>query len=78
MDSCVKSVGVMAPRGLPSEIALKINHAFDKVLKDEDIRAKLSHLGITVEAPRSPSESQTFYDSQIRQYQPLARPTLNP
>lgn len=70
--------GLFAPRGLPGEIALKINHAFAKVLKDEDIRAKLSHLGITVEAPRSPSESQTFYDSQIRQYQPLARPTLNP
>ncbi len=65
--------GIFAPRGLSNEIALKINFAFAKVLKDEDLRAKLTHLGVTLEAPRSPRESQTFYDSQIRQYQPLAR-----
>ncbi len=65
--------GVFAPRGLPNEIALKINNAFANTLKDEDLREKLNHLGITLEAPRSPRESQSFYDNQIRQYQPLAR-----
>lgn len=64
--------GVFAPRDLPNEIALKINAAFTKALKDEALRAKLTQLGITLEKPRSPSESQTFYERQVRQYQLLA------
>lgn len=63
--------GVFAPRDLPPETALKINAAFTQALKDVALRAKLAQLGITLEKPRSPSESQTFYERQLRQYQPL-------
>ena len=64
--------GVFAPRGLAPEIALKINTAFSKVLDDEQIRAKLTFLGITLEKPKSPLESQRFYERQVRHYQGLA------
>lgn len=63
--------GVFAPRGLAPEIALKINTAFSKVLDDEQIRAKLTYLGITLEKPKSPFESQRFYERQVRHYQGL-------
>lgn len=64
--------GVFAPRGLTPETALKINAAFTKALKNEQLRAKLAQLGITLEKPRSLNESQMFYERQVRQYQPLA------
>lgn len=64
--------GVFAPRHLPPETAQKINAAFTNALRDEALRAKLTQLGITLEKPRSPSESQAFYERQLRQYQPLA------
>jgi len=64
--------GVFAPRGLAAEVALKINAAFSTALKDETLRAKLMQHGILLEKPRSPSESQSFYERQVRQYPPLA------
>ncbi|WP_158235684.1 tripartite tricarboxylate transporter substrate binding protein [Limnohabitans sp. G3-2] len=64
--------GVFVPRGLRKEVAQKINAAFDKTLMDANLRANLTQLGILVEKNRSPSESQTYYERQIRQYQYLA------
>lgn len=64
--------GVFAPRGLPPEIGFKINSVFTEILKDKGLRAKLIQLGIVPEKPRSLSESQNFYERQIRQYQSLA------
>lgn len=63
--------GVFAPRGLAPETALKINAAFTNTLKNDALRAQLAQMGITLEKSRNPSESQTFYERQIRQYQPL-------
>lgn len=63
---------VFAPSGLPPETALKINAAFTLALTDAALREKVAQLGILLEKPRSPSESQIFYARQIRQYQPLA------
>jgi tripartite-type tricarboxylate transporter receptor subunit TctC len=63
--------GVFAPRGLDAEVALKINAAFDKTLRDERLKTKLTQLGILFEKNRSPSESQNFYELQINQYRLL-------
>ena len=64
--------GVFAPRGLAPETAQKINAAFTQTLKNEALRAKLGQLGIKLEKPRSHRESETFYEQQVRLYQPLA------
>ena len=63
--------GVFAPRNLPPPIAKEINTAFAETLKDEQIRSKLAELGIVLEIPRNPKNSQSFYESQVRQYQKL-------
>ena len=63
--------GVFAPSGLDAEVALKINAAFDKTLGDESLQAILTQLGILFEKNRSPSESQNYYERQIRQYRLL-------
>jgi CRISPR/Cas system CMR-associated protein Cmr3 (group 5 of RAMP superfamily) len=56
---------------LDAEVALKINAAFDKTLRDERLKKKLTQLGILFEKNRSPSESQNFYELQINQYRLL-------
>jgi tripartite-type tricarboxylate transporter receptor subunit TctC len=58
--------GVFAPRGLHAEVALEINAAFDKTLRDESLQAILTQLGILFEKNRSPSESQNFYEHQVK------------
>jgi tripartite-type tricarboxylate transporter receptor subunit TctC len=62
---------VFAPRRLPAPIAIKINDAFSKTLKDESLRTKLAELGIILEISRNPNNSQSFYENQVRQYQRL-------
>lgn len=69
--------GVFAPRNLPPPIAKEINTAFTETLNDEKFRAKLVELGIVLEIPRNPKNSQIFYESQVRQYQQLV-PDLAP
>lgn len=63
--------GVFAPRGLSPEIAQKVNAAFAKTLQHEGLRTQLTQLGILLEKPHSPSESQTFFEQQVRQFRPL-------
>lgn len=63
--------GVFAPRGLPPEVAVRINAAVSKALEDEPLRLNLSRLGISLEKRRSPIESQEFFEAQVRQYQQL-------
>lgn len=64
--------GVFAPRGLPPQTALKINAAFTQALQDEALRTTLAKLGVVLDEPRSPNESQAFYEQQVRLYQALA------
>jgi tripartite-type tricarboxylate transporter receptor subunit TctC len=66
--------GVFSPHGLKAEVALQISAAIDKSLKDKNLREKMNQLGILLENNRSPSESQSFYEQQIRQFQSLANP----
>lgn len=66
--------GVFSPRGLKVEVTLQISAAIDKSLKDRNLREKLTQLGFLLEKNRSPSESQIFYEEQIRQFQTLANP----
>lgn len=65
--------GVFTPRGLKAKVTLQISAAIDQSLKDESLRKKLTQLGILLEENRSPSESQSFYEQQIRQYQSLPK-----
>jgi len=62
--------GVFAPRRLPAPIAIEINDAFSKTLKDESLRTKLAGLGIILNFAE-PNNSQSFYENQVRQYQRL-------
>ena len=66
--------GVFSPRGLKAEVTLQINTAIDQSLKDKNLREKLTQLGILLEENRSPSQSQSFYEEQIRQFQSLENP----
>lgn len=63
--------GLFAPRSMHAEVAHKINIAFHKALMDVNLRENLTRIGFLVEKNRSPRESQTYYEDQIRQFQSL-------
>ncbi len=64
--------GIFSPQGLPSDIGLRINDAFAKVLQNRKVRDRLINLGTQPDRSRSPSESQAFFEQQIQQYRSLA------
>jgi tripartite-type tricarboxylate transporter receptor subunit TctC len=67
--------GIFAPQGIPSEVAAKINSAFTQVLRNSKIQENLIRIGSQPDHPRSPSESQLFFEQQIHQYSSLASPS---
>jgi tripartite-type tricarboxylate transporter receptor subunit TctC len=67
--------GIFAPQGIPSDVVAKINSAFTQVLRNSKIQENLIRIGSQPDHPRSPSESQLFFEQQIHQYRSLASPS---
>lgn len=60
--------GVMLPAGAPKEITEKLNAAFNKVLKDPEVRKSLQGIGAQVDGG-SVAEFTRFSQSEIKRYE---------
>ncbi len=66
---------VFAPKGLPKEVAAKLETALAKALDDENTRKRILDLGGTVPAPaeRGPAALQTLVESEVARWTPVLR-----
>jgi tripartite-type tricarboxylate transporter receptor subunit TctC len=64
--------GVMLPAGAPKEIAEKLNAAFNKVLKDPEVRKQLQSIGAVVDGG-SVAEFTKFSQSEIKRYEGIVK-----
>lgn len=64
--------GVMLPAGAPKDIAEKLNAAFNKVLKDPEVRKSLQGIGAQVDGG-SVAEFTKFSQSEIRRYESIVK-----
>ena len=60
--------GVMLPAGAPKDITEKLNKAFNKVLKDPEVRKSLQGIGAQVDGG-SVAEFTKFSQSEIKRYE---------
>ena len=64
--------GVMLPAGAPKDIADKLNAAFNKVLKDPEVKQHLQALGAQVDGG-SVADFTKFSQSEIKRYEGIVR-----
>ncbi len=64
--------GVMLPAGTPKEIAEKLNAAFNKVLKDPEVKKRLQSIGAQVDGG-SVAEFTKFSHSEIGRYEGIVK-----
>jgi tripartite-type tricarboxylate transporter receptor subunit TctC len=64
--------GVMLPAGAPKDVTEKLNAAFNKVLKDPDVRKSLQGIGAQVDGG-SVSDFTKFSQSEIKRYEGIVR-----
>lgn len=64
--------GVMLPAGAPKEITEKLNAAFNKVLKDPEVRKSLQGIGAQVDGG-SVAEFKKFSQSEIKRYEGIVK-----
>lgn len=64
--------GVMLPAGAPKEIAEKLNMAFNKVLKDPEVRKSLQGIGAQIDGG-SVLEFTKFAQSEIKRYEGIVK-----
>ncbi|MBU3617171.1 tripartite tricarboxylate transporter substrate binding protein [Polynucleobacter sp. JS-Polo-80-F4] len=64
--------GVMLPAGAPKDIAEKLNAAFNKVLKDPEVRKSLQGIGAQVDGG-SVAEFTKFSQSEIKRYEGIVK-----
>ena len=64
--------GVMLPAGAPKEVADKLNAAFNKVLKDPEVRKHLQSIGAQVDGG-SVAEFTKFSQSEIKRYEGIVK-----
>jgi tripartite-type tricarboxylate transporter receptor subunit TctC len=64
--------GVMLPAGAPKDITEKLNSAFNKVLKDPDVRKSLQGIGAQVDGG-TVSDFTKFSQSEIKRYEGIVR-----
>ncbi len=64
--------GVMLPAGTPKEIAAKLNAAFNKVLKDPEVKKRLQSIGAQVDGG-SVAEFTKFSHSEIGRYEGIVK-----
>jgi tripartite-type tricarboxylate transporter receptor subunit TctC len=64
--------GVMLPAGAPKDITEKLNTAFNKVLKDPEVRKHLQSIGAQVDGG-SVAEFTKFSQSEIKRYEGIVK-----
>ena len=64
--------GVMLPAGAPKDITEKLNAAFNKVLKDPEVRKSLQGIGAQVDGG-SVAEFTKFSQSEIKRYEGIVK-----
>ena len=64
--------GVMLPAGAPKDIAEKLNAAFNKVLKDPEVKKHLQSIGAQVDGG-SVAEFTKFSQSEIKRYEGIVK-----
>lgn len=64
--------GVMLPAGAPKEVTEKLNAAFNKVLKDPEVRKNLQSIGAQVDGG-SVAEFTKFSQSEIKRYEGIVK-----
>lgn len=69
--------GIMAPRGLPPDVASKLNAAFVAALKDPAIAEKIRALG-SEPMPMTSAEFRTYIDSEIEKWSAVSKAAAAP
>lgn len=64
--------GVMLPAGAPKDVAEKLNAAFNKVLKDPEVRKHLQSIGAQIDGG-SVAEFTKFSQSEIKRYEGVVK-----
>ena len=64
--------GVMLPAGAPKDVTEKLNAAFNKVLKDPEVRKNLQSIGAQVDGG-SVTEFTKFSQSEIKRYEGIVK-----
>ena len=64
--------GVMLPAGAPKDVADKLNAAFNKVLKDPEVRKNLQSIGAQVDGG-SVADFTKFSQSEIKRYEGIVK-----
>jgi tripartite-type tricarboxylate transporter receptor subunit TctC len=64
--------GVMLPAGAPKDITEKLNAAFNKVLKDPEVKLHLQSIGAQVDGG-SVADFTKFSQSEIKRYEGIVR-----
>lgn len=64
--------GVMLPTGAPKDITEKLNAAFNKVLKDPEVRKSLQGIGAQVDGG-SVADFTKFSQSEIKRYEGIVK-----
>ena len=64
--------GVMLPAGAPKDVTEKLNAAFNKVLKDPEVRGHLQSIGAQVDGG-SVAEFTKFSQSEIKRYEGIVK-----
>ena len=69
--------GVMLPAGAPKDVTEKLNAAFNKVLKDPEVRKSLQGIGAQVDGG-SVAEFTKFSQSEIKRYEGIVKMSGDP
>lgn len=64
--------GVMLPAGAPKDVTEKLNAAFNKVLKDPEVRKQLQSIGAQIDGG-SVAEFTKFSQSEIKRYEGIVK-----
>ncbi|SDH85261.1 tripartite tricarboxylate transporter substrate binding protein [Variovorax sp. OV700] len=64
--------GMLAPKGTPSDVVMKLNTAVNKALTDPSVRQKLDQMG-AVPAPMTPAEFGRFVKSETEMWGKVVR-----
>lgn len=64
--------GVMAPAGLPQDIALRLNHEINRIVQQPAVARQLQELGAEAR-PGNPAQFQAFAANEARRYQAIVK-----
>ena len=64
---------IMGPKGMPTDMVMKIDAAVKKVLADPEVRAKLDPQGVQFGGPRTPEAFREFIRAENAKYAKMVR-----